>query len=133
MYAFSFDFKLEGTTDNIGFRINPVEETYTFDVPLLQYQAQWEESELGEDWYHFIYYINIDDEVAYRDASFQFWCNSMNVATFTIDNVSVRRLVSADLTGNPVWSNEKIADGGFETCSATETAIRCPTSSTTRT
>ena len=114
VYAFSFDFKLEGTTDNIGFRINPVEETYTFDVPLLQYQAQWEESELGEDWYHFIYYINIDDEVAYRDASFQFWCNSMNVATFTIDNVSVRRLVSADLTGNPVWSNEKIADGGFE-------------------
>ena len=114
VYAFSFDFKPEGTTDNIGFRINPVEETYTFDVPLLQYQAQWEESDLGDGWYHFIYYINIVDEVAYKDASFQFWCNSMNRATLTIDNLSVKRLVSATVSGNPVWSKEKIADGGFE-------------------
>ncbi len=114
VYAFSFDFRLEGETGNIGLRINPVEDKYTFDIPLLQYEAQWEESELGDDWHRFIYYINIENEVAYKDASMQFWVHSANKATLSVDNLSVKRLVSAQVTGNPVWGKELIGDGGFE-------------------
>lgn len=115
VYAYSFDFKPEGATDNnIGFRINPVNDTYTFDVPLRQFVGEWEESALGNGWYHFVFYIKIDDTIAYKDGSFQFWCQSKNVSTLTIDNLSVKRLVSADLTGNPVWGSERIYDGGFE-------------------
>lgn len=115
VYAYSFDFKPEGATDNnIGFRINPVNDTYTFDVPLRQFVGEWEESALGNGWYHFVFYIKIDDTIAYKDGSFQFWCQSKNISTLTIDNLSVKRLVSADLTGNPVWGSERIYDGGFE-------------------
>lgn len=114
VYAFDFDFKYEGATDNLGMRVNPVEEKYTFDIPLLQYRAQWKESSLGEGWYHFSYYINVSDEPAYKDASVQFWVLSNNRAAFTVDNVSVRRLISAEVTGNPVWGRQLIADGGFE-------------------
>lgn len=115
VYAFDFDFKYEGVTDNLGVRVNPVEEKYTFDIPLLQYRAQWKASSLGEGWYHFTYYIDVTDEPAYKDASVQFWVLSNNRAAFTVDNVSVRRLLSADVTGNPVWGRQLIADGGFET------------------
>lgn len=126
VYAVSFDFRLEGETDNVGLRINPVEEQYTYDIPLLQYEAQWEESVLGEDWNHFVYYIKIDDEVAYKDASLQYWVHSANRATFSIDNLSVKRLVSADPTGNPVWGKELIADGGFETVLGNKLSLTVP-------
>ena len=115
VYAYSFDFKPEGASDNnIGFRINPVNDTYTFDVPLRQFVGEWKESALGTGWYHFVFYIKIDDTIAYKDGSFQFWCQSKNISTLTIDNLSVKRLVSAELTGNPVWGSERIYDGGFE-------------------
>lgn len=126
VYAVSFDFRLEGETDNIGLRINPVEEQYTYDIPLLQYKAQWEASALGEDWNRFVYYIKIDDEVAYKDASLQYWVLSNNRATFSIDNLSVKRLVSADPTGNPGWGKELIEDGGFETVLGNKPSLTVP-------
>ena len=126
VYAVSFDFRLEDEPDNIGLRINPVEDKYTFDIPLLQYEAQWEESALGKGWNRFVYYIKIDDEVAYKDASLQYWVHSGNKATFSIDNLSVKRLVSADPTGNPVWGKELIADGGFETVLGNKLSLTVP-------